>query len=291
MSRRDGVYVDATLGGGGHADAILEKLDGKGCLVGLDADADAIETASQRLSRFGSRAILRRENFSRMKAVLSDLKIPAITGIVFDLGVSSFQLDEPSKGFSFKADDILDMRMDVRQQKTAADVVNKYEESELADIFWKYGEERYSRKIAKEVVRRRKTERIERTGELVQIVKTVIGPGFIQKSMARIFQALRMEVNQELENLQSALHVAFQMLEKGGRVVAISYHSLEDRVVKESMRKAASSKIPSGHKIVPDTVIQPLMKILTRKPVVAADEEVRANSRSRSAKLRAAEKL
>lgn len=291
MTRTDGVYVDATLGGGGHAEALLDRLDGKGILVGLDADADAVESASKRLSRFGSRAILRRENFSRMKSVLSDLKITGITGVLFDLGVSSFQLDEPSKGFSFRTDDKLDMRMDVRQGKTAADVVNNYQETELADIIWKYGEERHSRRIAKEVIRRRKARRVERTAELGEIVQAVVGPRFVHKSLARVFQALRIEVNQELEHLKTALHDAFQLLETGGRVVAISYHSLEDRVVKESMRQGASSKIPSGSKILPDTVIEPFLKILTKKPVVAANEEVRANSRSRSAKLRAAEKL
>jgi len=291
LTRADGVYVDATLGGGGHAEALLNRLNGKGILVGLDADADAIESASKRLSGFGSRAILRRDNFGRMKSVLSDLKIPGIAGVLFDLGVSSFQLDEPSKGFSFRTDDMLDMRMDARQRKTAADVVNNYQETELADILWKYGEERHSRRIAKEIIRRRKARRVERTAELAEIVQAIVGPRFGQKSMARIFQALRIEVNQELENLKSALHDAFQLLETGGRVVAISYHSLEDRIVKESMRQGASSKIPSGSKMIPDTVIEPFLKILTKKPVVAGNEEVRANSRSRSAKLRAAEKL
>lgn len=291
LTRTDGVYVDATLGGGGHAEALLDRLDSKGILVGLDADADAMESASKRLSGFGGRAILRRENFNRIKSALSDLKITGISGVLFDLGVSSFQLDEPSKGFSFRTDDMLDMRMDVRQRKTAADVVNNYQEAELADILWKYGEERHSRRIAKEVIRRRKARRVERTGELAEIVQAIVGPRFGQKSLARIFQALRIEVNQELENLKSALHDAFELLETGGRVVAISYHSLEDRIVKESMRQGASSKIPSGSKILPDTVIEPFLKILTKKPVVAGNEEVRANSRSRSAKLRAAEKL
>ncbi len=291
MSRRDGVYVDATLGGGGHAEALLDRLDSRGILLGLDADVDALESASQRLNRFGSRAILRRENFSRMKSVLSDLKVSGVAGVLFDLGVSSFQLDEPSKGFSFRSDEKLDMRMDARQHKTAADVLNNYGEAELANVLWKYGEERYSRRIAKEITRRRNAGSVERTGELAEIVEAVIGPRFLQKSLARVFQALRIEVNQELENLKSALLDAFQLLETGGRVVAISYHSLEDRVVKESMRRAAATKIPSGHKIVPDTVIEPLLKILTKKPVIASDEEIRSNSRSRSAKLRAAEKL
>jgi len=285
------VIVDATLGGGGHAEAILDRLQAGGVLLGLDADKDAIEFSSRRLKRFGGRAVLRQDNFRNIKPVLSELGFSKAAGVLFDLGVSSFQLDEPTKGFSYRSDERLDMRMDRRQDLSAREVVNDYDEARLADLLWKYGEERLSRKIAKAIVLSRRKAAIDTTGRLEQVVRSVVVGRFAQKSLSRVFQAIRIEVNNELENLRQALHETTGLLETGGRLVVIAYHSLEDRIVKETMTKAAASRIPSGSKLVADTEVQPLMRILTKKPVLARHEEVQKNPRARSAKLRAAEKL
>ena len=291
LSRESGVYIDATLGGGGHAEAILDRLQAGGVLLGLDADKDAIEFSSRRLKRFGGRTVLRQDNFRNIKPVLSQLGFSKVAGALFDLGVSSFQIDEPSKGFSYRSDERLDMRMDRRQDLSALEVVNEYDETRLADLLWKYGEERLSRKIAEAIVQNRKKANIMTTGQLEHIVRNVVVGRFVQKSLSRVFQAIRLEVNNELENLRGALKETIDLLEVGGRLVVIAYHSLEDRIVKETLNKAAASRIPSGSKLVADTEIHPLLKVLTKKPVLAEQEEVRKNSRARSAKLRAAEKL
>ncbi len=291
LTTTSGVYVDATLGGGGHAEAILDRLTADGTLVGLDADKDAIDFSLQRLQRFGTRAVLKQENFRNINHVLSKLGIPTLAGVLFDLGVSSFQLDEPSRGFSYRTDDRLDMRMDRRQNLSAQHVVNDYEEPLLADILWKYGEERLSSKIAKAIVQHRTRDRIVTTGQLEHIVRSVVGGRFVLKSLSRVFQALRLEVNRELENLVSALKDAIHLLDIGGRLVVISYHSLEDRIVKDTFKAAAAARIPSGSKFIADREIRPTLKVLTRKPILALEEEVNQNPRARSAKLRAAEKL
>lgn len=284
-----GVYVDATLGGGGHAESILQRLDPTGMLVGFDADPDAIRFAAAQLSRFGERALFVHDNFRNVSAALAQRGIHHISGILFDLGVSSYQLDEPSKGFSFRGDDRLDMRMDPAQPLDAHAVINQYDEAELAKIFWKYGEERASRTLARSIARERLTKPLESTGDLVAVVRGVVGERFLIKTLARVFQALRIEVNKELENLNDALGQAITLLEPGARVVVISYHSLEDRIVKETFKRDAATVQPSGNKYVPDTILEPKLRILTKKPVVATEEESRLNPRSRSAKLRAAE--
>jgi 16S rRNA (cytosine1402-N4)-methyltransferase len=286
-----GVYVDATLGGGGHAEAILQRLDPTGILTALDTDPDAIQLAAARLAPFGERAILVHDNFRNISSVLAQRGFQQVNGMLFDLGVSSYQIDEPSKGFSFRADERLDMRMDRRQALDACQVVNRYDERELAEIMWKYGEERASRAIARTIVRHRKRSAIETTGQLAAIVESVVGDRFLVKSLARVFQALRIEVNNELENLQAALDQAIPILSPGGRMVVISYHSLEDRIVKETFKRAAAKSSPSGNKLVPDVKLEPRLKILTKKPVQASPMEKQNNPRARSAKLRAAEKL
>ena len=291
ITSADGVYVDATLGGGGHAESILQRLDPTGMLVGFDADPDAIRFAAARLSSFGGRATLVHDNFRNISAALAQRGIDQVSGILFDLGVSSYQLDEPSKGFSFRGDDRLDMRMDPSQPLDARAVLNQYDEALLAGIIWKYGEERASRSLARAIARQRTKAPLETTGELVALVKSVVGERFLIKTLARVFQALRIEVNKELENLTDALAQAIGLLHPGAHVVVISYHSLEDRIVKETFKREAALIRPSGNKFVPDTILEPKLRILTKKPVEATDEESRANTRSRSAKLRAAEKL
>lgn len=285
------MYVDATLGGGGHAEAILQRLDPTGKLVGIDGDSDAIHIASAKLSRFGERVILVHDNFRNISSALSQRGFNQANGILFDLGVSSYQLDEPSKGFSFRSDDRLDMRMDRSQTLDARAVVNRYNERELSDVFWKYGEERASRAIARAIARRRTRSAIETTGDLTSIVRSVVGDRFLVKSLARIFQAIRIEVNNELDNLRQALGQAITILTSGGRLVVISYHSLEDRIVKEMLKDAAATSRASGTKLLADTRVEPRLKILTKKPIQASEEEVQSNPRARSAKLRAAEKL
>jgi 16S rRNA (cytosine1402-N4)-methyltransferase len=291
ITSTDGIYVDATLGGGGHAESILQRLDPTGMLVGFDADPDAIQFAAARLSGFRERVTLVHDNFRNISAALAQREISHISGIVFDLGVSSYQIDEPSRGFSFRGNDRLDMRMDRSQALDARAVINQYEEAELADIFWKYGEERASRSIARTIVRQRSGTAVETTGELVALIKSVVGERFLIKTLARIFQALRIEVNRELESLQDALGQAVSLLNPGARVVVISYHSLEDRIVKETFKRDAALVRPSGNKLVPDTELVPKLRILTKKPLEATIEESRLNPRSRSAKLRAAEKI
>ena len=291
MTSAGGVYVDATLGGGGHAESILQWLDPTGVLVGLDADPDAIQFATSRLSSYQRRAVLVHSNFRDISAALAQRGIDRVSGILFDLGVSSYQIDEPSRGFSFRTDDRLDMRMDRTQALDARTVVNQYEERELADVLWMYGEERASRRIAHSIVQHRTRAPLQTTGELASIVKGIVGERFLVKSLARVFQALRIEVNNELMNLEAALAQAITLLQSGGRLVVISYHSLEDRIVKDTLKQESALFQPSGNKLVPDIPLQPRLKILTKKPLGATDEECSLNPRSRSAKMRVAEKL
>ena len=291
LTARNGFYVDGTLGGGGHAEAILKVLAPSGSLIGMDLDDDALETAGKRLARFGARAVLVKGNFRTIKAVLSQNGVQSVQGILLDLGVSSFQIDEPTKGFSFRADEKLDMRMDRHQRVDAKHIVNRYEEQALADVLWTYGEETHSRRIAKAIIHQRDEQSIETTGQLAALIERTVGARFLNKTLARVFQAIRIEVNNEMENLRHALGDCVDVLNPGGRLVVISYHSLEDRLVKYAFRAASAHSIPSGNKIIPDTPLKPVLTMLTRKPITASEEEMERNPRSRSAKLRAAEKL
>lgn len=283
--------VDATLGGGGHTQAILERLGDNGRCIGIDTDADALVSASERLKQFGGRFVQIHDNFGNLRSVLSQCSVEAIDGILFDLGVSSHQLDDASRGFTFRASDILDMRMDRRQDLHAAQVVNTYGLKELEEIFRNYGEENHARRIASRIVEGRQRSAVVTTGDLASIVESVTGSRFAVKSLARIFQALRIEVNGELDRLRQGLQQALDVVRTGGRIVVISYHSLEDRIVKDCFREAARSVVRSGLKPVPDTPINPRIAILTKKPVEASATELAINPRARSAKLRAAEKL
>lgn len=287
----DGVYVDATLGGGGHAEGVLKKLSSSGELIGIDADQDACAHAQARLQDFGERMALVNDNFQNLGAMLSARGVQRVAGVLFDLGVSSFQLDEASKGFSFRADERLDMRMDRTKTLDAGTVINSYEEKHLMELLWNHGEEKHSRRIAKTIVQRRAHRKIETTGELSAIVESVVGARFLTKSLARVFQAIRIEVNDELENLKRGLSQAIEVLQEGGRIVVISYHSLEDRIVKQTFKAAAANRIPSGNKLAPDMPVQPRIAIVTKKPIRPSASEISNNPRARSAKLRVAEKL
>ncbi len=286
----DGIYIDGTLGGGGHAEKICERLTSNGTLIGIDADTDAIQEAEKRLQRFQSNIQLVNENTAHIAAILHSRNISTINGLLLDLGVSSFQLDEAKKGFSFRGNERLDMRMDRRQSLDAHAIVNFYSEEELADVIFHYGEERLSRRIARRIVNQRTTKMIETTGELASLVENVVGGKFKVKSLARVFQAIRIEVNDELHRLQSILNDSIQFLAAGGRIVVISYHSLEDRIVKNFFNDCAAKFIPSGNKFQPDTPRVPELMVITKKPLEATEEEKGSNSRSRSAKMRVAER-
>jgi len=290
LTAKNGYYVDGTLGGGGHAKAVLEQLDHLGKVIGIDLDDDALAASREHLAQFGDRAIIVKENFRNLKLVLSQHGVNAVQGVLLDLGVSSFQIDESDKGFSFRTDAQLDMRMDRHQQIDAKHIVNQYDEQSLADILWKYGEEKHARRIARAMVHYRTQHLIESTGQLAAIIERTVGGQFLNKTLARIFQAIRIEVNNEMENLGYAIRDCIDVLSPGGRIVVLSYHSLEDRLIKEAFRAASAHSISSGHKIIPDTPVQRVLNVLTRKPVTASEEEMAANPRSRSAKLRAAEK-
>lgn len=283
--------VDATLGGGGHAQAILERIGENGRCFGIDADTDALTAASARLKQFGARFVPVHDNFGNLRTVLSQYSTNVVDGVLFDLGVSSHQLDDPSRGFTFRVDDTLDMRMDRRKDLHAGQVLNTYGLKELEEIFRTYGEERHARRIATRIVEQRQRSPVETTGDLGSIIEAVVGGRFAVKSLARVFQALRIEVNGELDQLRAGLRQALEVVRNGGRIVVISYHSLEDRIVKDFFRDAARSVVPSGLKPVPDTIIKPAVKILTKKPVEASEAELQRNPRARSAKLRAVEKV
>jgi 16S rRNA (cytosine1402-N4)-methyltransferase len=285
ITDNSGIYVDATVGGGGHAEAICRQLGAQGKLIGFDADVDAIVEAEKRLLPYASQVTLIRDNFRSMVDTLAARGIGQVAGILFDLGVSSFQLDTGAKGFSFRADELLDMRMDRRRGLRAWDVVNTYPEERLTQVLREYGEEYGARRIARAIVRQRP---VDTTGALRAVVERCVGGRFLTKSLARVFQALRIEVNEELPNLSQALGNVPGLLQPAGRCVVIAYHSLEDRIVKEFFREEASDRIRSAHKYLPDVPRAPQLEILTRKPVTAGEAEQARNPRARSAKLRAA---
>jgi 16S rRNA (cytosine1402-N4)-methyltransferase len=291
ITAKRGVYIDATLGGGGHAEAILRKAGPECRIVGIDADEDAIFAASKRLVEFQNRFEARRGNFKELRSIASEWEAEGIVGVLFDLGVSSRQLDDPSKGFSFRSESPLDMRMDRRQTLSAQNVLNEYSEEKLAGVLWNYGEERYARKIARVLVQLRSIRPIESGKELARIIEGVVGERFLVKTLARVFQAIRIEVNDELETLKRGLSDAIEILVPGGRLAVISYHSLEDRIVKETMKTAAATSDVHVSKFLPPTSLKPSLKILTKKFIGPGNSEIRMNPRARSAKLRAAEKV
>lgn len=285
----DGIYVDGTLGGGGHAYEVCTRLGNKGRFIGIDQDEAAIEAAGARLRDFGEKVTIVRSNYCDMKSQLQKLGIDKVDGIVLDLGVSSYQLDTAERGFSYRLDAPLDMRMDRRQEKTAKDIINDYSEMELFRIIRDYGEDKFAKNIAKHIVMEREKAPIETTGQLIEIIKRAI-PMKFQKTAGhpakRTFQAIRIELNRELEVLKNTLDDMIELLNKDGRICIITFHSLEDRIVKSIFKRNEDPCTCPSHFPVCVCGNVSKGKVITRKPILPSEEELEANSRSKSAKLR-----
>lgn len=285
----DGIYVDGTLGGGGHAYEVCRRLGEKGSIIGIDQDAVAIEAASARLKDFGEKVTIVRSNYCDMKSKLHELGIDKVDGIVLDLGVSSYQLDTAERGFSYREDAPLDMRMDTRQKMTARDIVNDYTEADLYRVIRDYGEDKFAKNIAKHIVQARAVKPVETTAELSEIIRASIPMKFQKKSghpAKRTFQAIRIELNRELDVLRDSLDDMIDLLNPGGRLCIITFHSLEDRIVKSAFRKNENPcTCPPDF---PVCVCGKKSKgsIITKKPILPSEEELEYNSRSKSAKLR-----
>jgi 16S rRNA (cytosine1402-N4)-methyltransferase len=289
-----GIYLDGTLGGGGHARLILEASAPDGRLIGLDRDPSALRKAAEVLAPFGDRVVLRHRNFSEAAGVLAELGIKGLDGMLLDLGVSSHQLDEASRGFSFRGEAPLDMRMDPTSGPTAADLVNTAAAEELARIFREYGEERWAGRIARRIVQVRQQHPLTTTRQLAELVRDAVPGGKAPARIhpaTRVFQALRIQVNQELEHVSRGIAEAVDLLNPGGRLVVISFHSLEDRIVKRFFQEEAKGCICPPR--LPTCVCnhRPRLEVLTRKGVRASDAEVEANPRARSAVLRAVRRI
>ena len=290
----EGIYLDGTLGRAGHSLEIARRLSGKGRLIGVDRDETALEAAKQRLAEYMDRVMLVHSNFSEIHAILDQLGIDKIDGMLFDLGVSSPQLDDAERGFSYMHDAPLDMRMDRTAALTAYDVVNGWSYEELRRILFEYGEERYAPVIAKHIVRQREQAPIETTVQLSDIIRGAMPPAALREKQhpaKRSFQAIRIAVNGELDELEPMMEAAAERLNVGGRLAVISFHSLEDRIIKKAMQRLAT-----GCTCPPEFPVcvcgkQPKMKLVSRKPIVSSAAELEYNHRARSAKLRVAEKL
>lgn len=289
----NGIYVDGTMGGAGHSSVIASKLSAQGRLVCIDQDEDAIKAGSERLKDYSDRVSIVRSNYLDTKAVLNNLGIEGIDGMLLDLGVSSYQLDQPERGFTYRFDTTLDMRMDTRQELTAKDIVNNYSEMELFRVIRDYGEDKFAKNIAKHIVNARASKSIETTFELNEIIKAAIPAKFRVDThpSKRTYQAIRIECNRELEVLKESIDTLIDLLNPGGRLCIITFHSLEDRIVKTAFRNSANpctcppsfpvcvcGKVSKGH-------------VVTGKPILPSEEELSVNSRSKSAKLRIFEKI
>ncbi|BCD24800.1 S-adenosyl-methyltransferase MraW [Bacillus cereus] len=288
-----GTYVDCTLGGGGHSSYLLSQLTEGGRLIAFDQDEIAIQNAKEKFSSYGEQFITVRSNFRYLSEKLQELGITEVDGILFDLGVSSPQLDTPERGFSYHHDAPLDMRMDQDAPLTAYDVVNSWSYEQLVRIFFQYGEEKFSKQIARKIEAYRENKAIETTGELVELIKEGI-PAPARRTgghpAKRVFQAIRIAVNDELKVFEEALESAIEMVKPGGRVSVITFHSLEDRICKTTFkRNSTTPQLPPGLPIIPDE-FKPKLKLITRKPILPSEIELEENNRARSAKLRIAEK-
>lgn len=291
--KADGIYVDGTLGGGGHASEVCRRLGDGGKLIGIDQDGDAVAAAGERLKEFGDRAVIVRSNYENIDGVLKELGIEKADGIYLDLGVSSYQLDTADRGFTYREDVPLDMRMDQRNPRTAADIVNTYSESELYRMIRDYGEDRFAKNIAKHIVKAREEKPIETTGDLTEIIKAAI-PAKIRATgghpAKQTFQAIRIELNRELEVLNQSIDKMIDLLNPGGRLSIITFHSLEDRIVKTRFR---INENPCT--CPPDFPVcvcgkKSRGRVITRKPIIPSAEEIEENSRAKSAKLRVFER-
>ena len=292
--KENGIYVDGTLGGGGHANAVLQRLGDGGRLIGIDQDAAAIHAAGERLAPFGDKVTVVRSNYSAMPQVLEDLGIHGVDGIVLDLGVSSYQLDTVERGFTYREDTVLDMRMDQRQTKTARDIVNDYTETELFHMIRDYGEDKFARNIAKHIVAAREKKPIETTGELNDIIRAAIPAKVRAKGghpSKKTYQAIRIELNHELDVLKNTLGQMIDLLNDHGRICVITFHSLEDRIVKNIFN--TSEKPCTCPPSFPVCVCgkKSKGKVISRKPILPSEEELTVNSRSKSAKLRVFERI
>ncbi|MER2027665.1 MAG: 16S rRNA (cytosine(1402)-N(4))-methyltransferase RsmH [Solibacillus sp.] len=290
----DGIYVDCTLGGAGHSEYLVQQLSEKGRLICFDQDTTAIENAKVRLADYLDRVIFVHSNFRYLKEELHKLNIHQIDGILYDLGVSSPQLDTPERGFSYHHDAPLDMRMDQTAELSAYHVVNEWSYENLVRIFFRYGEEKFSKQVARKIEQAREIAPVETTGQLVELIKDGIPAPARRKGghpAKRIFQAIRIAVNDELGAAEDSLVDAIDLLKIGGRISVITFHSLEDRLTKTLFKEASSlPDLPPGLPVIPEHM-KPVLKLVTRKPILPSDEELAANNRSRSAKLRIAEKI
>lgn len=288
----DGIYLDGTLGGGGHSEQILKRLSDRGRHIGIDQDEAAIEAASKRLEAYGDKLTVIRNNYRNVKAALDEIGVSHVDGIVLDLGVSSYQLDTEERGFSYRFDSELDMRMDRRQSLTAKQIINEYSEMELFHIIKDYGEDQFAKNIAKHIVRARAEKEIETTFELNEIIKAAI-PAKMRVNghpSKRTFQAIRIECNRELEVLKESLDDLIDLLNPGGRLCIITFHSLEDRIVKSAFRNAENPCVCPPEFPVCVCGKKSKGKVISRKPILPSAQELEENSRSKSAKLRVFEK-
>ena len=291
----DGIYVDATLGGAGHSEYLLSKLSEKGHLYAFDQDQNAIDNAQKRLAPYIEKGMVTfiKDNFRHLKDRLHDLGVTEIDGICYDLGVSSPQLDQRERGFSYKKDAPLDMRMNQEASLTAYEVVNQYDYHDLVRIFFKYGEDKFSKQIARKIEQARELKPIETTTELAEIIKSAKPAKELKKKghpAKQIFQAIRIEVNDELGAADESIQQAIELLALDGRISVITFHSLEDRLTKQLFKEASTVEVPKGLPFIPDD-LKPRMELVSRKPILPSKEELEANNRSHSAKLRVARKI
>ena len=290
INDQSGVYFDATLGFAGHSSEILNRLSSKGKLIASDVDRDAFEFSRKKFIN-ETRASVYNFNYSFIDVIAKIESIEYFDGVLADLGVSSFQLDNPDSGFTYRSDAILDLRMDKTKSITAADVINTFSEEDLANIFYEFGEEKNSRKISKSIVEKRAAKKIATTGQLVSIINDLVPQNFQRKTLSRIFQALRIYVNDELENLKLFLKNSIKVLKNGGRIVVISYHSLEDRIVKEFFKSETIVNLSPKEDPLGIIKRDARLKLIKRKPILPSEDEIRNNYRARSAKLRVAERI
>lgn len=290
ITDKSGSYFDATLGFGGHSEAILQKLDSKGKLIATDVDENAFNYCKEKF-KDDKRVSLYKFNFSMVDVIAKIESLQAFDGILADLGVSSFQLDDPDSGFTFRTETLLDLRMDKSKKQTAADVVNELSEEELSLIIRDFGEERNHKKIARAIVNKREIKKIKTTTDLKEIISEFTPVNYLTKTLSRVFQALRIYVNDELNMLKEFLDRSVEVLKPGGRLVVISYHSLEDRIVKDFFRNESITSLSPKEDPFGLQRKSARLKILTKKPILPSKDEVKLNRRARSAKLRAAERI